>query len=376
MLPKFLVGSYKRYKSDTTRLTTWLEETAKACSTGSNPDSANGHQKKTQPGTVCKVPLKSFKALAQTIANNESKIEIPPPVLNVARRAIALRKRCSEWFKTGTRPDLRTNNTYEYFISVLEEVLNIFGVSDSTQIKPPSSSSLPKDKQDAPIGPTQRKDRQDTSVDPFVNMFSALELDEVDEAEEVVEVRDTKTKTPSKAIKVSYELDDGPQNIKDVSEMISLFCLLEDLQHIRDFLAAMWWDYRNGKTDLMTAAATTNTAFDLARQTVDEVEKSQPSLFASHEEPPCLKVALKACAVRGVSYTQHQRQGDPYNMAISDIAESCFLNTYILLNTFQNVLIDGEMPVWNKTLGVYKPEQDRSRMSLSERFNEDKIVLF
>ena len=68
MLPKFLVGSYERYKSDTTRLTVWLEETAKTCSTGSKPDSMNEHQKKknkkSQPGTVYKVPLKSFQALA------------------------------------------------------------------------------------------------------------------------------------------------------------------------------------------------------------------------------------------------------------------------------------------------------------------------
>lgn len=66
----------------------------------------------------------------------------------------------------------------------------------------------------------------------------------------------------------------------------------------------------------------------------------------------------------------------PYNVEIGDIADWCFLPTYILLNSFKDVLRPGQVPVYKKGhFGVYDPAAKRDKMSSSEKFNEDKIIL-
>ena len=371
MLPKFLVGSYKRYRSDTDRLTTWLEETAKACGSNIQFASANvsqtfetakGKKSKEKPAVSYKIPLSSFKALAKVIASYKPKVEVLTLIVGVARRAIALRKRCSECFRSSSRPDSKMDDSHAYFTSTLKDVLSILGASDASRASQTKASYEPSDAK-----------AKEASTEAFVNQFSALELKTT---EDVPDSGSMKVNT-SKAVEIgrSYEMEDDYDENKETAQLISLLCLLEDLQNIRDFLDQIWLEYKVGNIDLMSASVTTNTAFDLARQTIDEVQKSMPMFF---ETPGLVHVQVYtlACAIRGVDPEQRQQPTDQYNFVMADIAEKCFLNTYIFLNSFCSIVKPGIAFVYNKGwFGTYNPDQDRNKMSAAEKFNEDKIVL-
>lgn len=50
------------------------------------------------------------------------------------------------------------------------------------------------------------------------------------------------------------------------------FCLLQDLNNMRTFISMTWSEYRDKKIDLMNAAVVTDSALQLARDLVQEVE--------------------------------------------------------------------------------------------------------
>ena len=66
----------------------------------------------------------------------------------------------------------------------------------------------------------------------------------------------------------------------------------------------------------------------------------------------------------------------PYNTAMYDVADFIYLPVNILLVSFREVLQPGQAPVYKKGyFGTYDPNARRERMSTSQKFNEDKIVL-
>jgi hypothetical protein len=86
MLPKFLYGTYKRYRDDTSALINYLIETAKKCGHEAAEQSilpANGQSgkaSKTSPeGTNRRIALKQLSALARTVA--ESTLEVSPVII-------------------------------------------------------------------------------------------------------------------------------------------------------------------------------------------------------------------------------------------------------------------------------------------------------
>lgn len=68
--------------------------------------------------------------------------------------------------------------------------------------------------------------------------------------------------------------------------------------------------------------------------------------------------------------------GLPYNVELSDVADSCFLGVGILLESFLPVIQPGRAPIYKTGhFGVYNPKADRVTMSAAEKFREDKILL-
>ena len=111
-LPGFLVGSYKRYKSDTNQFLEWLDRTAKECSppvkeVKFKPSMSQAAKKKVRrqwkektpvhmrPLPTDKVALSHFVTLARIIADSGRQIRVPRLVAVLISRAIALRKQCS-----------------------------------------------------------------------------------------------------------------------------------------------------------------------------------------------------------------------------------------------------------------------------------------
>ena len=359
MLPRFLYGSYKRYKSDTEHFTQWLVETARKCgyeaesqSSSTNPQKKN---KSSQTPSKNKVALRDFGALAQTIA--ESALDVPPAVLSIAKRAISSRKRCAAWF-LGQTESMLENRTHAHFISVMEEVCELLERKarkslDDSMLQPQIAS----------------KSEDDQSVGMWLNnQFAALAVEEPRELQE--------TQPQARQI-VEYEIeeyDDDEEEIFLSQMFFNAFCLFEDLHNMRAFIAQTWSEYRDGKIDLMNAAVVTDTALQLAKQLVQELVANWPEI----QDDLTIQelVYVTACSARGKSSADQPDPGIPYNLEMADVADWCYLPTFILLVSFQDVLQPGEVPVYKKGyFGVYDSRAKRDKMTASQRFHEDKIIL-
>jgi hypothetical protein len=170
VLPKYLAGSYQRYKSDTNAFTTWLSKTAEAC--GYTAAKIVGREQSADPNTAStSMPVSAPAAISQTLAEKlhekaakkaakredkkqpeaaldadfptaqyaiktqdlirqtetvakKSKVGIPETILYVVERAIEVRRRCTAWFrKTGL--DNESTEAYAHFIRILENAVEI-----------------------------------------------------------------------------------------------------------------------------------------------------------------------------------------------------------------------------------------------------------
>ncbi|KAL1966517.1 hypothetical protein VTN77DRAFT_4439 [Rasamsonia byssochlamydoides] len=311
MLPNFLFGSYKRYKADTDLFTAWLVETAtKAAFTGS-----------------------PWQSLLASLGLLQRRLSHFHHITDVARRAISTRKRCAAWFQNQT--DARqANSAHSHFINVLEEALALLGVADrEIHLEHPEPHPQPG-RNPSPPG-------QNPLID-LENRFSALEVEECRTSNENVHQSGPKPqKTPPLQ---RYEIDDQFEN--DWVEIFASFCLLEDMQRIRDFLQATWVEYREAQIDLITAAVTTNTAFDLVRITCDEFMDDYPSLRGTMDLSQLMYNT--GCFMRGADPAKKQHPEDPFNIAVADIVEWCLVQTTLILESFTRVIIPDSVPWFKK----------------------------
>jgi hypothetical protein len=152
-------------------------------------------------------------------------------------------------------------------------------------------------------------------------------------------------------------------------------CLLQDLNNMRIFISMTWSEYRDKKIDLMNAAVVTDSALQLARDLVQEVEADWHTSLTGERDIQNIVYSL-AVFTRGISGSPSTEIGLPYNKNMADIAHWCYVPTKILLESFANVLQADHQPVFKKGyFGTYNPKADRERMSLGQKFNEDKIIL-
>jgi hypothetical protein len=105
-------------------------------------------------------------------------------------------------------------------------------------------------------------------LEGWESRFAALDVEESTE--------NLDEETPSAPAKPIYEL--APETKADTNEekLFAMFCLFDDLARLRKFLLDLWTDYLLEKNDLIATAVTTNTAFQLAIRTQDEILAAYP----------------------------------------------------------------------------------------------------
>lgn len=201
------------------------------------------------------------------------------------------------------------------------------------------------------------------------NQFSALT---------VQEPRDQEDGRPTEGHIVEYEIDEE-DDYAEATQFLSVmlfeaFCLFEDLHNIRQFIEQTWSEYLEGKIDLTNTSVVTDTAIQLTKQLIEEFVANQPEL---NDDLLIQKLVYGAAALaRGTNPESYIGSGEPYNMETADIADWCYLPTYVLLNSFQDVLQPGQVPVYKKGhIGIYHPRANRGRMTASQKFHEDKLIL-
>jgi hypothetical protein len=372
MLPEFLQGSYARYKTDTDTFATWLLEAANQC--GYQPSSlfasvptAKRGQHKGKNNASDAEPLhysatiKDLQKLAEVIAS--SALAVPESILTIAKRAIKLRKVVTSWFLG--HGDTTSNERHAHFITALERICETLEWKSSQPTRPDV-------KQPSPTSETQS---DDANVNRFLNKFAVLTVEEPQDTEEA-----QATPVESKKVVKVTVVEEDDNEAKDSYFGLLFFktlCLLRDLENMRRFISITWSEYRDKKIDLMNAAIVTDSALQLARELVEEVEADWRTSLTGKDDNVQDLVYNYAVLTRGISAAPSSEIGLPYNKNMADIADWCYVPTKVVLESFANVLQVNHQPVFKKgSFGTYDPKMDRERMSLGQKFNEDQTILF
>lgn len=316
MLPDFLFDTYRQYKNDTNELMCWLVETADKCGYGISENSAKQQQSKT-PGlenisnkdgkraaraeqsssdstnksqTLANLSSKQLVYLArQIVSANRSTPQIPTAVVRTIKKAISARKRCTLWFQVqfdGEKKVEASNLKHAKFTSTLEEVLSILKPYYNSEKAEVSVEQSEKKREQLfgwtkvpvrTVGSTNRekrerkgKKRSERTTHEMKTAFGDLQVEEPN-LEDAFELKNSKATIAEETVKESSTSLKGQPNATETGQSLeeikfAVFCLLEDLHRIRQFLRETWSRYRSQDLSLNLAAATSNTAIDLARR--------------------------------------------------------------------------------------------------------------
>lgn len=382
MLPKSLKNSYAQYKDDTDRFATWLLAAAEKCGYQSNLGLAGDPTNSSNSSTKAKSKAKSnstpilppkykatiseLRTLGEVVAR--SSMKIPDSILVVARRAVALRKHATLWF--FGKGSSESNKRHAHFVQVLEDICE--SLEWRTNEPSPNAGSGPSS---ATVTSANGKTDAKAVDEAWINRFAELT---VEEPEEVLEQGDGS----KQLIRVEVVQEDNvdlkdPEQISQSHAFFRAFCLFQDLNNMRDFLLQTWDEYRDNKLDLMTASVVTDTALQLARAAIEELVRD-PSMFPDlQDDEMALHKMLYdvTCMARGHYGDASVEHGLPFNINAADTVNWFFVIPQILLASFVPVIQQGDTPDFIKGyFGVIDKHADRSRMSVGERLQEDKIL--
>jgi hypothetical protein len=374
-LPEFIFDSHKRYKADTNQLTAWLVETAEGLGYGSEslhsteckvtaPTRLKGKARKqnTREATIASstveyktIFVKEFTKLARFIAGSSYPIKVPRLVLKLAHSAISARKRCAEWFRHTATQEAVSDKTHWHFITVLEEVVRILDpLCDQDDTKSAAIETRPGEV-------------------ALANSFSLLNVEETKDDDFCQTLPPVATQastgTPLSQQLVVYTVAED-----DTDDWFVVFCFFRDLSEIRNFLRETWSDYRDGKTDLITASVTTNMAFSIIRSAQEDLVSLHPNMD-SYEG-----IADVLCSGTYI----HLGEGPPpferggnLNLNLLDFEEFVYLQIFWMLLKFCDVIQPDILPVYLPgRFGIYDPHRSRDSLSIQEKRSEDRIILF
>jgi hypothetical protein len=152
--------------------------------------------------------------------------------------------------------------------------------------------------------------------------FAALDVEEPAE-------QPTST-APAKPI---YAIEPSTTSEDPEEKLFALFCLFYDLSRLRQFLMNLWKDYLHNKIDLITVAGTTNTAFQLAIRTQDEILAAYPDCGDYQDVLSIMVKVLSPNQTVG---------GDEMEFEIdADMAEWLYAPAHSILDSFCDVLMPG-----------------------------------
>ncbi|KAI2465388.1 hypothetical protein F4781DRAFT_26414 [Annulohypoxylon bovei var. microspora] len=378
MPPPGLVSSYQQYKKDTDSIAAWLASTAKSCGYASDlltddPTSKATStrlkgkaraeakkQAKKQPAsastpTLIKkyiIKIKDFVPLAEFVASKPD-VSIPTSFIGTLRRVILARGGFGgKLAEHGAIPDELSDIKHGYFVGILEEVYEVLKIRVKTQEPDPS--------------PTPS-----TATDDFANQFASLHVYEP--SDDFLNAPDLERPKTLEGDNTAYEAE-PLTSMEDL--FIALTMLINDINKIRSRIQWIWSNYKDGYFDLAAAAVATNTAIDLARNLMDDVEP----MFKDHGG--LWKVLNKWYQVqmmmKGYDFPDifNDNSTDNFNYDTYDIADGTYILTCRLVSAFVPVIQPQNLPLYKDGMfGHYDPLSNRASKSGYQKFEEDRVLL-
>lgn len=373
MAPKIFINTYQHYKKKTDRIAQWLLDTAEQFGYSYSIQSAAESEKKSRVGEVqpYRIRLAQFRELATVIVNGKERPSIPRALINLLKDTISLRKDFAQFFRKHRKQtsSVEADSKHTHFIEKLEEVLEI--------LKPAESP--------VPLARSALENNGATLTEPknqnLDNRFSALAVEELDDYDLFPEVTASPAakKSSVKPRQVVFQPNTDNDNVDELQ--FAIYCFFEDLNNARLHLQKLWTQYKLGMIGLEDVSVITNTTFDLARRADEELCLSLshiPEADFLLSDPGGLGYILYAysCMTNGVDPTKRQEPDDWFNYEMADLGQWLYLPMKTMLSAFWKVINPGRLPLFRKGFyGTYRPEANRSRMSLREKFAENKIVI-
>lgn len=280
MLPPSLVSVYQQYKEDTNAVASWLASTAKsrgypadllsgASSQATVPEhskrlkgkarkqaKAAAHQAQASSSSPSNpdyiIAIKDFIPLAEFVAASKNPVvSVPLSFANTLNRVIltrsGFRARLSD---SNDSQDVSADSTHSYFVGVLEKVREVLA---------PRFSPVTRDEA-RPLSPP-------SPVGEVGGRFAGLSVEEP--SKEFLSAPDIERPTPTKDDEATYAAE--PQ--QDWFEVLFAYDLMmRDLSTIRAQIDWIWRTHRDDGLELVAAAIATNTACDLARNLMGDME--------------------------------------------------------------------------------------------------------
>jgi hypothetical protein len=289
-------SSYKRYKTNTDAVATWLLTTAKkhGCraydTSDSSPaasaaaprlkgkarklakeaDAAAAKQAALKPAAY-RIEIKDFIQLAQFIAKSTTpQIKVPDHTARDLQQAIKMRKSHQAWLtmissqtETATAADpTAADQAHTYFIHTLEIVMDILRPNMPEQFRPKPAAG-----NDA-----------DAKGSQLANIFEHLTVEELSEADESV----ADTRREEAVEKINVIVTDAVEDERSESFIASIY-LSRDVHELLNDIQEVWTSYQQGQTSLMAAAITTNTAIEFCRKLQEDYEAAFSQGEKRHE---------------------------------------------------------------------------------------------
>ena len=232
-------NTYKRYKSGTTKFTTWLIEAVQNCgqsladitsvsapSTAPFPKDAKRKAGKAAENASTQtkqskylVPIRDFTKLAEVIVKStKQRIQVPSSILALLDDVISLRKEYSHW--VVGQAAAKSQAEYEsqlYFVSVLQQVKGILRRNEC---------AVPKWRR-----PPHGKANTDPQEKETVNIFEALSLEE---PKDVVNSPDSSIPTGTNAKSTATSKPIYDMEFLHDEVLFSSFLFFQDLEAIRE----------------------------------------------------------------------------------------------------------------------------------------------
>ena len=384
-LSDFVSSSWKKYKSDTDTLTTWLALTAEKC--GHSISSCAPQQPVPTKGPRLKGKARKEATSKVPTATNEnheskivttadlilfahiiarSKVKVPVFVIQAGLRAVSSRKQYSRWYRQKadkTLTDEKSNDQHAYFNVILEEVLGIL----EPFVEEITTSPLKSTASTAPSSGTER----------LANRFGALGVHEPAELPEG-ETQGQESSacstqgTPIGSSSTCYELAASDDEVKD-NEIFATYCLLEDFNMMRGVIHKCWRDYKNGLIDLATASVMTNTTFEMAIRAQEDFMADFPDI-KTHGDM-VTQILNIVMLFRGAEFYML----DDAELFEHNFNEWMFLWPAALLEKFckehegPEVLVPFDNPNLYRR---YRPEASRRDMNDTTKLMEDEEILY
>ena len=417
MLPEFLFTSYKQYKTDTDKITTWLAETAKKCgynnnnnssSSGSNaPLDQNGNKPAKLKGRARKlardaaaavekkgpqspssadasagkaketkqtVPVREFEVMAKHIARSRDKsLKVPRGFVNLMKRCIQTRRGTADWFEKNVpataEEEVESTDRHLHFANVLQRTLQT--LLPIAELRLGDRSAGMKSGEETAAA--------ESTKSGLANAFSLLTVDEtVDEDFDPLTSLVSAGSAPAPQ-RVRYVADTGEED--DGEEwFFALHLLFFDMHELRILLSVLWSVYKRGQIDLATVAVTTNTAYDLMRRAVDDfnTEMRIPKDYAGrYRDGDVVELYyIDACLRAGLELKRDNRRSI-VDLERWGIVQESFQLPYRLLVTFKRGINElNSMPVTRPAaLGTYTPGVDRAELDPEELCEQDGALL-